>query len=65
MTTTHADKKHIDHMEEKNNNLQKLMIESSTQENGTVESKLNFPTTHTTLLENLVVVENISSIKGF
>jgi hypothetical protein len=41
------------------------MIESSTQENGIVEFGLNFPTTLTTLLENLVVVKNISSIKSF
>jgi len=62
--TTTIDKKHTNHKEEKNNNLQKLMIESSTQENGILESRLNFPTTLTALLENLVVVENISSIKS-
>jgi hypothetical protein len=41
------------------------MIESSTQENGTVESGLNFPITRTTLLENLVVPKNIYSRKSF
>jgi hypothetical protein len=37
------------------------MIESSTQENGIVESRLNFPTILTTLLENLIIVENMSN----
>jgi len=64
VTTTVANKKHINHKEEKNNDLQKFMIESSTQENGTMESGFNFPIGFTTLLENLVVVKNISSIKS-
>jgi len=64
VTTTAADKKHTDHREEKNNNLQKLMIESSIQENGTVESRLNLPTALTALPENLVVAENISGRKS-
>ncbi len=36
-----------------------LMIESSIQENGIGESKLNFPITLITLLENLIIVKNI------
>ncbi len=64
MTTTIVDKKHIDHQEEKNNNLEKLMIESSIQENGIMESGLNFPTALIALLENLVVVENIYGRKS-
>ncbi len=64
MTTTIEDKKHIDHREEKNNNLQKLMIESSIQENGIMESGLNFPTAFTTLPKKLVVVNNIYGIKS-
>jgi hypothetical protein len=59
MTTIAVKKKHTYHKEEKNNNLQKLMVESSIQENGIRESKLNFPTALITLLENLVIVENI------
>lgn len=64
VTTTAADKKHTDHREEKNNDLQKLMIESSIQENGTMESRLNLPTALTALPENLVVAENISGRKS-
>jgi hypothetical protein len=40
------------------------MIKSSTQENGTMEFGLNFPIALMALLENLVVVENISNIKS-
>jgi hypothetical protein len=39
------------------------MVESSIQENGIVESKLNLPTVLTTLLENLVIAKNIFGIK--
>jgi hypothetical protein len=40
------------------------MIESSTHENGTMEPGLNFPIALIALLENLVVVKNISNIKS-
>jgi hypothetical protein len=40
------------------------MIESSILDNGTMEFGLNFPIAFTTLLENLIVVENISSKKS-
>jgi hypothetical protein len=63
MTTT-AKKKQTYHREANNNDLQKLMIESSIQENGTMESILNLPTTLTTLLENLVIAENIFGRKS-
>ncbi len=66
VTTIVADKKHIDRKEEKNNDLQKLMIESSIQQNGTMEFKLNFPTTLTILLpKKFVVIENIFSTKSY
>ncbi len=51
VTTIVANKKHTNHREEKNNDLQKLMIESLTQENGTMEFGLNFPTSFTTLFD--------------
>jgi hypothetical protein len=41
------------------------MIESSIHENAIGESELNFPTTLITLLENLVIVENIYGKKSF
>jgi hypothetical protein len=41
------------------------MIESSIQENGIVESKLNFPTTFTAQLKIIIVVENIFDRKKF
>jgi hypothetical protein len=52
VTITIADKKHTNHREENNNDLQKLMITSLIQENGTVESILNLTTTLTILPEN-------------
>jgi hypothetical protein len=64
VTTTIANKKYTNHREENNNNLQKSMIESSIQENGIVESRLNFPIAFTTLLENLVIVKNIYGKKS-
>ncbi len=64
-TTTTTNKKHTYHKEENNNDLQKSMIESSIQENGTMESKLNLLTALTTLPENLVIVENIFGRKSY
>jgi hypothetical protein len=40
------------------------MIESSIQENGTMEFGFNFPIAFTTLLENLIVIENICCKKS-
>jgi len=60
-----ADNKHIDHREEKKNDLQKLMIESSIQQNGTMELRLNFPIALIILPKKFVVVENIFSKKNF
>jgi hypothetical protein len=40
------------------------MIESSIQENGTMESRLNFPITLTIMPENLIIVENIFDKKS-
>jgi hypothetical protein len=65
VTTTIADKKHTNQKEENNNDLQKLIIASTIQENGIVESILNLPTTLTTLPENLIVAENIFGIKSY
>lgn len=61
MTTITTNKKHIDHIEQKNNDLRKLTIESSIQENGTLESGLNFLIALKALPINLVIVKNIYS----
>ncbi len=65
VTTIATNKKHTDHMEQKNNDLWKLTIESSIQENGTVESGLNFPIALKALPKNLIIVNNISSKKSY
>jgi hypothetical protein len=41
------------------------MIESSIQENGTMDSKLNLLIAFTAILENLIIVENIFGGKGY
>jgi hypothetical protein len=41
-----------------------LIIESSIQENGIMESKLNFPIALTAQLKQLIVVENIFDKKS-
>jgi hypothetical protein len=64
MATTTTNKKHTNRMEQKNNDLQKLTIESSIQENGIVESGLNFPIALKVLPINLVIVKNIFSKKS-
>jgi hypothetical protein len=64
MTTITTNKKHTDHMEQKNNELRKLTIESSIQKNGTMESRLNFPIALKALPINLVIVKNIYSKKS-
>jgi hypothetical protein len=64
VTITATNKKHTYHMEQKNNDLRKLRIESSIQENGIMEFGLNFPIALKALPKKLVIVKNISSKKS-